>query len=57
MNDRVEEREDHFHLQLANIHQRLRHSTDQEAKYRLEIEQMNHELNQMKVRRDICCSL
>ncbi|CAF2503635.1 unnamed protein product [Rotaria sp. Silwood2] len=37
-----------FYNELANIHQRLRHSKDQEAKCRIEIEQSQQELTKMK---------
>ncbi|CAF1431644.1 unnamed protein product [Adineta steineri] len=37
-----------FYNELANIHQRLRHSKDQEAKCRTEIEQSQVELTKMK---------
>lgn len=37
-----------FYNELANIHQRLRHSKDQEAKCRSEIDQLIFELTQLK---------
>lgn len=37
-----------FYNELANIHQRLKYSKDQEGKYRSEIDQSQQELNQMR---------